>query len=656
MATMDASSFSGTIGTLYYLALVAGSASFGYLLLRITWPDVRLNSTREKLGLSVVVGAILTIAAIVLDYAASAAAGYPFSQGFAPLILSTVLVLAFACFRAFFFYSRPAFLTVGIPIPVPMHGPPQQPAQPPKAAPRAIPLPQEPPITGVAARLSEAFKAQAAQKPKAPLMPFFTKQQPQMQPETPQKAEAPKPAQPAAPLAPAITAAPTAAPSVAQVAQIVAPIQKPEEKPPQAPTPKALQGVPPWLARQAKPAPQATQAIPPIPVKKPQPPQQAQPQVSIPIQQPTPAQPKPQIAQPQPIPAQKSQEQIREEKMELEIPLRTKPQEQKPPAAAPSPAPKPAPLAAPLAPAITATPTAAAPEKKQVSPSAQEIYLARKEIAPAEKLMQLKKEISHEEQSIEIDVPLKKSQGTAAAPIPSIAASKDEVKAELKKVREAEAEAVLTDIMGGPLPEGPAQQPQPSGERVRRRYLEAAQGQSVRVIATRNVAAKEEFNDLVQDVYTQLKATKTEDSLKSTMQVGKPEAKAAPQTPQKVTMEDLFGEQKGEAAKKEGESSALFDQLNAISTGHPAAQEEKKPSVEFVKIQAEKGMGCPTCHSKNTRIVFCPYCGTGMCANCSPKITPKADYFIYLCPKCLEEVTVKKKTPAATTAPEAATA
>jgi len=54
-------------------------------------------------------------------------------------------------------------------------------------------------------------------------------------------------------------------------------------------------------------------------------------------------------------------------------------------------------------------------------------------------------------------------------------------------------------------------------------------------------------------------------------------------------------------------------------------------------------MGCPSCGARNTRVVFCPYCGTGFCANCTPSLLPGADAFTYTCPKCSESVSVKKK-------------
>ena len=55
------------------------------------------------------------------------------------------------------------------------------------------------------------------------------------------------------------------------------------------------------------------------------------------------------------------------------------------------------------------------------------------------------------------------------------------------------------------------------------------------------------------------------------------------------------------------------------------------------------GLGCPNCHQKNSKIVFCPYCGSGMCANCSPNVRLESDGFAYTCPKCGEEVHIKKR-------------
>ncbi len=86
-----------------------------------------------------------------------------------------------------------------------------------------------------------------------------------------------------------------------------------------------------------------------------------------------------------------------------------------------------------------------------------------------------------------------------------------------------------------------------------------------------------------------------------------------------VTMEDLFG-----------------PTAPATKPAPAAGGVSLVPSVQAPKT-------CPHCGSKNSRIVFCPYCGTGMCANCSPAITPTAEGFTYQCPKCGEEVPVKRR-------------
>ncbi len=93
----------------------------------------------------------------------------------------------------------------------------------------------------------------------------------------------------------------------------------------------------------------------------------------------------------------------------------------------------------------------------------------------------------------------------------------------------------------------------------------------------------------------------------------------------------------------------MFDQLsriNAVEGPIGKAKEsglKSSSDMEFVHIGNEAGMGCPTCHQKNSRIVFCPYCGSGMCTNCSPNVRVDLAGFVYSCPKCGEEVHIKKK-------------
>jgi len=164
---------------------------------------------------------------------------------------------------------------------------------------------------------------------------------------------------------------------------------------------------------------------------------------------------------------------------------------------------------------------------------------------------------------------------------------------------------------------------------------------------------QEELGLMVQDVYSQLKTQKPEEGggFKDKMLVkeppkpesrrGKPMEKPPEPT---LSMQDLFGEAAAPAQQQtEGggkpveETNPLFAQLNKISS-------LKKPSdVTLVKMPSEETGGCPRCHSKNSRIVFCPYCGSAMCANCTPSIKQVEGGFEFVCPKCAETVFVRKK-------------
>ncbi|MFA4946585.1 MAG: hypothetical protein WC607_03570 [Candidatus Micrarchaeia archaeon] len=164
-------------------------------------------------------------------------------------------------------------------------------------------------------------------------------------------------------------------------------------------------------------------------------------------------------------------------------------------------------------------------------------------------------------------------------------------------------------------------------------------------------AQNQEFNLLVQDVYSQLKESKSAGiasslSVAAPVAQAKPEAKAGKAAPKAaaadagLSFKDLFGDATPSAQPAPGEGKSLFDELQGIAGGTAV---EKKADSEFVAVKTEKGMGCPKCGAKGTRVVFCPYCGTGFCANCATGVEPGAESFSYSCPKCGESVTVKKK-------------
>ncbi|MBI4360559.1 zinc ribbon domain-containing protein [Candidatus Micrarchaeota archaeon] len=211
-------------------------------------------------------------------------------------------------------------------------------------------------------------------------------------------------------------------------------------------------------------------------------------------------------------------------------------------------------------------------------------------------------------------------------PVKTVEQNVREAKRVLEKAREVEVETILKDLQLEP----PEQQVTDEGHR-HRMYL-----------MKKNPPKKDDEKQIVEDVYTfeeaAEKAKKKDQSKDAITDLGK----TAPQkelpktegkTPTKsaaaqkaagaVTMADLFGE----APAPEKKEQSVF------------AQMESQVSV----VPTQKDTHCPTCKQKNSRIVFCPYCGTGLCANCSPSIVPGPEGFTYTCPKCQEDILVKKK-------------
>ncbi|PIT85106.1 hypothetical protein COU36_05195 [Candidatus Micrarchaeota archaeon CG10_big_fil_rev_8_21_14_0_10_59_7] len=154
---------------------------------------------------------------------------------------------------------------------------------------------------------------------------------------------------------------------------------------------------------------------------------------------------------------------------------------------------------------------------------------------------------------------------------------------------------------------------------------------------------QEDYGLLVQEIYT--KTSKEEPKKEApAKKEGKAERQAAAAEKKELTMADLFGQQPAKKAPEiEPKEGDLFRQLSAMASGTEAKAGAPKEDVHLVRVEASKSAGCPTCGSKSSRIVFCPYCGSGMCANCSPMIVPLPDSFTYTCPRCGEEVSVKKK-------------
>lgn len=280
-------------------------------------------------------------------------------------------------------------------------------------------------------------------------------------------------------------------------------------------------------------------------------------------------------------------------------------------------------------------------------------------VPATKRLALLQKELESLEQAPPADPELKKrlealrqkgvitseavAQANASAPagaesvpplVPTVPQNVREAKRVLAKARELEVEAILNDLRL----DHPASVTALDSGRHRRLYLAARQNPS-----------SEEEKEIVDDVYLSFKdaaeankkkdeskGKKTPDLLKDEVQAKTSPASAAEKTAApasaspampaaSVSMADLFGEPK--RTKPSASPKSVFEQLDKQVTAVPIEQ----PPV------------CPTCKRKTSRIVFCPYCSAGMCANCSPKVTPAPDGFIYACPKCQEDIPVKKK-------------
>jgi hypothetical protein len=313
-------------------------------------------------------------------------------------------------------------------------------------------------------------------------------------------------------------------------------------------------------------------------------------------------------------------------------------------------------------------------DQKPEAKAAQKEQGAQKQAAktPKDKLSMLKEEVAEGAKSIQIDVPLKeklppiptapkpaKAQPISQAPKKPAAGQKlaGEAKAAVEKKQEAAGEAkekgseeemILHDIV-----KEAEQEALKPGAIVHRRYLIGGKGGPTPAgVKVKKPGEEPEFTAMMQEVYGQVKK---EAPAKPVRPVAKRPEKKEEKKPEeaveekKVTLEDILGTPKNEegaGGEGGGAPAPLFAELEAI-TGKPAAPKpaEKPPAAEAkpaAKAAAAQNV-CPTCSTKDAKVIFCPYCGAGFCTNCSPSVRPTPDAFYYVCPKCSEEVTVKRK-------------
>ncbi len=188
----------------------------------------------------------------------------------------------------------------------------------------------------------------------------------------------------------------------------------------------------------------------------------------------------------------------------------------------------------------------------------------------------------------------------------------------------------------------------------------------IQVSAPPEVAEQEGFDTMVKEVYSQLKANpaKGTDSIVSVPPAAKTRVPGEPakgnplfkreEPPKPASQQAASSDLKppelpsleSQPKPEDSQNRDLFSELSRVSEAaeQPSGKSSTRTGqVKFVEIPREKGMGCPNCREQTTRVVFCPYCGSGMCANCSPNIKPDGDFFVYTCPRCGEEVNVSRK-------------
>ncbi len=611
----------------FYAFYIAGSVTLGYLLLRLTYPEIRLLPLEQKLGTGVVSGAMMTISALTIDFFYDDKLEVLGGNGIYPIIAFMLFLLSFVFLKLYFIFSKPEFLTVGVPVDRPISiqitKTLDRPEQEKEVYERIVGNRQGSDIRDKSGErkkelLDKLRKEQvqlvseeAVQLSKqdnifSSIMGMLSgKRESRVELDEMKKTKAmPVPFQPRKPIAkPQMERIP----SVALAEQKAAPpgIQialKPEENA----TRKGFMGmVGDILSGKKEEAKVAERKLEP-----------QKPQASEAIQ--------------------KIRDDAKQENVLPRGPERS----------------------------IEDIKKDIANRKDEEPLTPEMIPRPRKPIPLAEgeneALLGMKSEIMKDQP---LEIPKREVKEEGESKFKSDPKLLEEQK---RKAEEAQAELILTeilpkDVLDKPLQVKPVagqhrmyqavqmQQAQlPPGAVIHRRYMmkggEPAEAPSnVSVFASNDTAQQENFDLLVSDVYTQLKANKS-DGIKENLSVAPPKAASSmPAGKAELSFEDLLGEKAPE--NKEGAASSpkssVLSQLTDIADA--SGKPEVKTDIAFVKIEAEKGMGCPTCHSKNSKIIFCPYCGTGMCANCSPSIKIKEGTFVYTCPKCKEDVDVRKK-------------
>jgi len=635
------------LAALYYGMYLLGAGSIGYLLVRLSYPDIRLLDKDAKLGVSAILGFFIMCVSIAVEWVAGHAADFGLGlasyQGLMPVFSCVLVIITFGIMKVYFFVNSPRMLTVGLPI--------HSASKAAKAMDSPVPFAQ-------AASGQQAFSPFGSNAPKsgAPAAAFAS------------RTVASVVSQPSGLFGFVDLLFKKRGPQTVQKKQELVEIDVP-----------IVQHV---AGERQQPAGQASATVQFTSIDLSQQANEDQKRKAAPV--------KADANVPAPF-VSGLQQKVFAKTTEGAA---QKPAEKTAAAAKPTFASKAAPFVSGITPDMIA-PASYSRQKPSTQKTVAEEDVPKDERSRKDyydkKINELLSGFPVEDTERKVTPPVAPNapaakQAGAFAPAPSAAvAQKPAAPVKSRKELEMESEMMIEDLVpvGSQKPAAPVaaaeesthrvrpyEQVQQQAERVmsesapaepsdsRRRMY--ARSSSIRVIAPRDVSETDEFADIITDIYSQLKSSSREDSLNNSMMVNVPPSSAektqAKSGAAKGKFDDLEGELFGTskpAASSPASEGGVFDQLSRISAVDGPSKAlandsglKSSSDMEFVHIGNEAGMGCPTCHQKNSRIVFCPYCGSGMCTNCSPNVQVDMAGFVYSCPKCGEEVHIKKKSAA----------
>ena len=603
---------SAAAAALYYAFTLFGSVSFGYVFLRLTQPEIRTASKRRKLLLSLAVGVAFILAAFGLEYALygeQALARLEAAAGLTPLL---ALAAAVFCLLVFKIVSsmKNAFTTQRT-MEVAIAAPPEK-----EGAARLLPFVQE----------VRKFEAEMPEPQCAPPASEAPIEEPRFE-EFEVK-----------PSAATLAAASEAARQAAQSAEKAAG-KSVREKLEELKNKGVING----QEKDETPQPAVNAQIPAEAVKLETPPLEFK----------APAQVVQALATTPPKPAAAAAAGVFGKPRYAKSDAETK--------ASIAPATTPATPSAPTRAPPLATPSfiSPQPQKKEEKGFLQKIFgsfgggKASEQRAPQRAQAQRGPPRPSEEHEIEV---ILDELHLIKAPVPV-------ARKPLPRARGAAAAAAAEQESEE---EGPAQR--------HRLYLErrGGGGSSARARLESERTERAELNALFSDVYSQIEKPGKPGAARAAAQRGAPRGPNAP-AEKPLSMNDLFGAEAFAPQKTQVQASAsaasgfgagggagatgagaggvsVFSQLESLdASGKTVAEQTAQgtpqavPQVQVVKMRVAANAGCPHCGAKNVRVVFCPYCGSGMCANCTPSLKPTPDAFVYVCPKCGEEVPVARE-------------